>query len=183
MPRRVARLALLLRQAAPMHDIGKIGTPDAVLQKRGSLDVAERLVMNQHAAIGAQILGRSQDPLFALTAEIALTHHERWDGSGYPNGLAGAAIPLAGRIVAVVDFFDALTMDRCYRPAFADDRALEMLRAERGRFFDPAVVDSFLDHAQALIALRDRLNAKPPEFRDLFEPAHATEPMQTRPPR
>ena len=160
--------ARLLRQAAPMHDIGKIGIPDAVLKKPGPLTPEERLVMNGHAAIGAQILGESRSPLFQLAAEIALAHHERWNGSGYPSALAGAAIPMAGRIVAVVDFFDALTMDRCYRPAFADEVALEMLRAERGRAFEPVIVDTFLEHAAALIALRDRLNAQPPAFSELF---------------
>ena len=151
-----------------MHDIGKIGIPDAVLKKPGSLTPEERLVMNGHAAIGAQILGESRSPLFQLAAVIALAHHERWNGSGYPSALAGAAIPMAGRIVAVVDFFDALTMDRCYRPAFADEIALEMLRAERGRAFEPVIVDTFLEHAAALIALRDRLNAQPPAFSELF---------------
>lgn len=147
--------ASLLRQAAPMHDIGKVGIADAVLKKPGRLDADERTEMNRHPEIGARILGRSRIPLFQLAAEAALAHHERWDGTGYPSGLAGDAIPLSGRIVAVVDFFDALTMDRCYRPAFDDATALRMLAEERGRSFDPAVVDVFLAHAPALIALRD----------------------------
>jgi putative two-component system response regulator len=164
---RPAAWALLLRQAAPMHDVGKIGIPDAVLKKPGPFTAAERAEMNRHATIGAEILGRSRIPLFQLAAEVALTHHERWDGSGYPRGLAGDDIPLSGRIVAVVDFFDALTMDRCYRPAMTDAEALRMLEAERGRAFDPRVVDTFLAHHEDLILLRDAINRQGPSFDDL----------------
>lgn len=153
-----ASWALQLRQAAPMHDIGKIGVPDGVLKKPGKLTPEERAVMNEHPRIGADILGRSRIPLFQLAAELALTHHERWDGTGYPAGLAGEAIPLSGRIVAVVDFFDALTMDRCYRQAFPDPMALQMLTEERGRAFDPRIVDIFLHHAGSMIAVRDQVN-------------------------
>jgi putative two-component system response regulator len=159
--------ALLLREAAPMHDIGKIGIPDGVLKKAGPLDPAERAVMNEHPRMGAEILGRSRIPVFQLAAEVAMTHHERWNGSGYPLGLAGADIPLSGRIVAVVDFFDALTMDRCYRPALSDEQALQMLQAERGQAFDPAVVDAFTAHAAELMALRDRVNSDGLGFSDL----------------
>jgi putative two-component system response regulator len=168
--------ALLLRQAAPMHDVGKIGMPDHVLKKPGPLSPDERVVMNQHPRIGAEILGRSRIPLFQLAAETALTHHERWDGQGYPAGLTGEAIPLSGRIVAVVDFFDALTMDRCYRPAFSDARALQMLLEERGRAFDPHVVDAFIAHSAELIALRDHINATGLDFEalsGLLDPASA----------
>ncbi len=159
--------AMLLRQTAPMHDIGKIGIPDAVLKKPGSFNPEERAVMNQHPQIGAEILGRSRIPLFTAAAEVALSHHERWDGSGYPSGAAGSAIPLSGRIVAVVDFFDALTMDRCYRPAFEDHVALEMLIEQRGRAFDPLVVDTFVEHATDLIELRDQVNLQKLDFEDL----------------
>lgn len=162
--------ALLLRQAAPMHDVGKIGMPDGVLKKPGAFTPEERAVMNQHPQIGAEILGRSRIPLFQLAAEAALTHHERWDGRGYPAGLAGEAIPLSGRIVAVVDFFDALTMDRCYRPAYADDRALRMLRAQRGLAFDPHIVDVFMAHADELIELRERVNSGQLGMAELSEP-------------
>jgi putative two-component system response regulator len=102
-----------------------------------------------------------------MAAEVALSHHERWDGSGYPGQLAGEDIPLTGRIVAVVDFYDALTMDRCYRRALSDQVALDMLRAERGRAFDPAVVDTFISHADELIALRNQVNLKGLDFEDL----------------
>ncbi|MFN3305415.1 MAG: HD-GYP domain-containing protein [Roseateles sp.] len=159
--------AAMLRRAAPMHDVGKIGIADAVLKKPGGYTPEERLQMNQHARIGAEMLGRSRVPLFQLAAEVALTHHERWDGGGYPQGLAGEAIPLSGRIVAVVDFFDALTMDRCYREAYADDVALDMLNEQRGLAFDPQVVDTFVAHAADLIALRDRINRNPPSFEEL----------------
>lgn len=161
--------ARMLCRAAPMHDIGKIGISDGVLKKPGSYTVEERQIMNRHPAMGAEILGRSRIPLFQLAAEVALTHHERWDGSGYPAGLAGDAVPLSGRIVAVVDFFDALTMDRCYRKAFSDEVALAMLVEQRGRAFDPRVVDCFVTHAPALIALRERINAQPPSFEALAE--------------
>jgi putative two-component system response regulator len=162
-----AASAAMLRCAAPMHDVGKIGVADAVLKKPGGYTPDERQQMNRHAEMGADILGRSRVPLFQLAAEVALTHHERWDGGGYPRGLAGEAIPLSGRIVAVVDFFDALTMDRCYRKAFADDVALAMLVEQRGAAFDPLVVDSFVANAAAMIELREHINRKPPTFEEL----------------
>lgn len=161
--------ARMLRKAAPMHDIGKIGIPDHVLKKPGSFSPEERVIMNTHATMGAEILGRSRIPLFQMAAELALSHHERWDGGGYPSQLAGEAIPLSGRIVAVVDFFDALTMDRCYRPAFSYDQALLMLAEQRGSAFDPHIVDVFMANAQALIALRERINQSRPTFNDLVE--------------
>ncbi|MCY4756072.1 HD-GYP domain-containing protein [Pelomonas aquatica] len=162
-----AERAQTLRLAAPMHDIGKIGIPDQVLKKPGQLTAEERALMQTHPRLGAEILGSSRIPLFALAAEVALHHHERWDGTGYPRGLAGEDIPLSGRIVAVVDYFDALTMDRCYRPAFADDRALAMLADLSGSAFDPAVVATFLAHASELIQLREWVNATQPGFGEM----------------
>jgi putative two-component system response regulator len=159
--------AAMLRKAAPMHDVGKIGIPDRVLKKPGPFDVDERRVMNQHPEMGAHILGSSRIPLFRMAAEVALSHHERWDGKGYPAGLSGEAIPLSGRIAAIADFFDAVTMDRCYRAAFSDDRALQMLLAERGLAFDPRLVDIFLANAPQLMGLRDRVNHIAPTFADL----------------
>ena len=161
--------AHLLRRAAPMHDVGKSGVPDAVLKKIGVRNDEERQLMNAHAVIGAQLLGRARTPLFRLAAEVALTHHERWDGGGYPLGLVGAAIPVAGRIVAVVDFFDALTMVRSYRPAYSDAVALQMMVAQRGFAFDPLIVDTYLANADALIAMRERINAQPPSFETLVD--------------
>jgi putative two-component system response regulator len=160
--------ALMLRKAAPMHDIGKIGIPDEVLKKPGAFTPQERATMNQHSAIGADILGKSRIALFQMAAEIALAHHERWDGKGYPNQLAGPAIPLSGRIVSIVDFYDALTMDRVYRPAFSHEKALEMLLAERGKAFDPDIVDCFLRNSPAISALREQVTAGRMAFADLI---------------
>jgi len=161
--------AQMLRKAAPMHDIGKIGVSDDVLKKPGSFTPTERAMMNKHPIIGAEILGRSHIPLFQLAAEVAMTHHERWDGSGYPHALAGEHIPLSGRVVAVVDFFDALTMDRCYRKAFDDEVAVEMLRAQRGVAFDPRVVDAFLAALSLMREIRDRINRQRPSFETLMD--------------
>ncbi|MES2928309.1 MAG: HD domain-containing phosphohydrolase [Pseudomonadota bacterium] len=160
--------ALMLRKAAPMHDIGKIGIPDEVLKKPGAFTPQERAIMNQHSAIGADILGKSRIALFQMAAEIALAHHERWDGTGYPNQLAGQAIPLSGRIVTIVDFYDALTMDRVYRPAFSHEKALDMLLAERGKAFDPDIVDCFLRNSAAISALREQVTAGRMTFADLI---------------
>jgi len=159
----------MLRKAAPMHDIGKIGIPDSVLKKPGAFTPEERKTMNAHPRMGAEILGRSRIPLFQMAAELALSHHERWDGSGYPQQLAGTDIPLSGRIVAVADFFDALTMDRVYRRALSVDVAIQMLREQRGQAFDPEIVDTFMANAAALNALRERINAGNLSYTDLLE--------------
>lgn len=132
-----------LRIASALHDIGKIGIPDAVLLKPGPLDPGERAVMERHPQIGHEILSGSADPVMALAARIALSHHERIDGTGYPNGLHGNTIPLEGRVAAVADVFDALTRDRVYRTALPVERALSILRAGRGTQFDPVVLDAF----------------------------------------
>jgi putative two-component system response regulator len=134
----------LLRQAAPLHDVGKIGVPDAVLRKPASLTPEEVLVMRRHTLIGAQLLGEGHSPVMCMAEIIALSHHERWDGTGYPHGLAGAAIPLPARIVALADVFDALTHDRPYRSAWSVDAALEEIARSRGTHFDPALTDVFL---------------------------------------
>jgi len=133
----------LLRLAAPLHDIGKIAVPDAVLGKPGALSPEELEVMRAHAELGRDLLGGSGSELLQLAATIAWTHHERWDGGGYPRGLAGYDIPLEGRIVAVADVFDALTSDRPYRLAWSVDAALEHVAAGRSTQFDPDVVDAF----------------------------------------
>lgn len=159
--------AFMLRCASPMHDVGKIGIPDHVLKKPGKYDAQEREIMNQHPTMGARIMGSSRIPLFQLAAQVAQTHHERWDGRGYPNGVAGEDIPLCGRIAAIADFFDALTMDRCYRVAFSDERAAAMLQAESGLAFDPRLVDIFVRHLPQFVALRNRVNQIEPSFADL----------------
>lgn len=129
--------------AAPLHDVGKVGIPDGVLLKPGRLDPDEFALVQTHTAIGQRILGGSASELIRLAAEIAEAHHEKWDGSGYPRGLAGAAIPLAARIVAVADVFDALTTQRPYKAAMSFEAALACIRAESGRHFDPACVEAF----------------------------------------
>jgi len=151
--------AQMIRIAAPMHDIGKIAIPDAVLKKPGGYTAEERRIMNNHTTFGAEILGQSEIPLFQMAAEVALTHHECWDGSGYPNRMHGTQIPWSGRVVALIDFFDALTMDRVYRKAFSDERALEMMKEQRVRKFDPDLLDVFMNHVEKFTRLRDDINA------------------------
>jgi two-component system response regulator RpfG len=131
----------ILTSAAPLHDIGKIGIPDAVLLKRGSLTDEEFAVMRRHPLIGYEILRDSRSRFVQMGALIALRHHERWDGSGYPDGLKGDAIPLPARIVAVADVFDALTSVRPYKPAWSPEEALSYLKTHSGTLFDPACVD------------------------------------------
>ena len=129
--------------AAPMHDIGKIGVPDSILRKPGSLTRDERSRMETHVSVGAAILAGSESRLIRLAAEIADTHHERWDGSGYPHGLKGTAIPIAGRIAAVADVFDALVSERPYKAAWEVERAIAFVLESAGTLFDPAVVRAF----------------------------------------
>jgi putative two-component system response regulator len=142
--------------AAPMHDIGKIGIPDRILLKPGRLDAAEWEIMKTHTTIGARILEGSQGGFIRLGETIALTHHEKWDGSGYPRGLKGAGIPLAGRIVAIADVFDALTSKRPYKEAFSLEKSLEIIRAGRGGHFDPAVVDALLSALPEMRAIGEK---------------------------
>ncbi|MGE5387043.1 MAG: HD domain-containing phosphohydrolase [Betaproteobacteria bacterium] len=133
----------ILLQTAPMHDIGKIGIPDRVLLKPGKLDEDEWVLMKQHPVMGANIIGKHDDELLSTARVIALTHHERWDGSGYPQRLKGEDIPLLGRIVALADVFDALTSVRPYKPAFSVEYAMEYIHNEAGRHFDPALIPAF----------------------------------------
>jgi putative two-component system response regulator len=134
----------LIRAAAPLHDVGKIGVPDHILLKAGKLTPEEFAVMKTHTTIGAAILAGGRSALVIEAERIALNHHERWDGTGYPDGLAGNAIPLGARIVAVADVFDALTHERPYRAAWPLDRVMGEIRAQTGHHFDPAVVAAFL---------------------------------------
>ena len=142
--------AEMLRHASVLHDVGKIGVPDRVLLKPGPLDADEWVIMKTHAAIGASMLSGSPSPLVQLGEEIARTHHERWDGSGYPAGLKGEQIPLAGRICAICDVFDALRSRRPYKPPWTLDEALTEIARQRGRHFDPDLVDLFLPLAAQL---------------------------------
>jgi putative two-component system response regulator len=132
-----------IRRAAPLHDIGKIGVSDAILLKPGKLDRQECQLMKGHAAIGHQILSGSGSRVLRLSAEIALTHHERWDGKGYPSGLQQEEIPLCGRVTAIADVFEALMHRRPYKEAWSIDAALAEIRHEVGRHFDPTVVEVF----------------------------------------
>jgi len=142
--------------AAPMHDVGKIGIPDYILLKPGKLDPAEWEIMKQHAAIGAQILEGSHAGLIRLAQVIALTHHEKWDGSGYPQGLKGRSIPLAGRITAIADVFDALTSKRPYKQPFSIEKSFTILREGRGLHFDPAVVDAFFAIEDEILTIKEK---------------------------
>jgi putative two-component system response regulator len=135
----------VIRRAAPLHDVGKIGIPDAILLKPGKLTPDEFAHMKTHTTIGARILSQSEFTLLQVASEIALTHHERWDGNGYPNRLAGDEIPIVGRIVAVVDVFDALTHERPYKPAWPVGDALAEMERQRGTQFDATFVDVLLD--------------------------------------
>jgi putative two-component system response regulator len=135
----------LLELAATMHDTGKIGIADAVLRKPGKLDAEEWLLMKNHCQIGYDILSKSQAPVFRLAAEVALYHHEKWDGSGYPMSLSGENIPESARIVAVVDVFDALTMKRPYKDAWPLEQAFQYLNDSSGQHFEPRLIRHVTD--------------------------------------
>jgi len=143
-----------LAAAAPLHDIGKIGIPDRVLLKPGKLDPDEWAIMKTHCALGAQILADSGMPLLDLASEIALSHHEKWDGTGYPNGLATDQIPLSGRLVAVCDVFDALLSHRPYKEPWPMDRALAYIADVAGSHLDPDLTRLFLDNEGEMVAIR-----------------------------
>lgn len=145
-----------LLNAAPMHDVGKIGIPDAVLQKPGALDAEEWQIMRQHPSIGADIIGTHTSGVLQMARAVALGHHEKWDGSGYPNGLAGLAIPLEARIVAIADVFDALTSKRPYKDAWPAEEAMAFIQSQSGRHFDPDLVEAFIPLLPELLAIRQR---------------------------
>jgi methanogenic corrinoid protein MtbC1 len=134
-----------LRHAAPLHDVGKVAIPDAILLKPGPLTPEERAIVETHAEEGHRLVRGSSSSILDMAATIALSHQEKWDGTGYPRGLAGESIPIEGRIVAVADVFDALTSDRVYRKAFPVEEAVQMMREQRGRHFDPVLFDAFME--------------------------------------
>jgi putative two-component system response regulator len=140
--------------AAPMHDLGKIGIPDKILSKPGKLDPVEHDIMKLHTVIGAKILSDSDAELLKLGGIIALSHHEKWDGSGYPNGLKGKAIPIEGRIAAIADVFDALTSRRPYKEPFSDEKSLVIVRRWRESYFDPDVVDAFIAITKEILTIK-----------------------------
>ena len=146
----------LILSASPMHDIGKIGIPDAILLKPGKFEPHEWEIMKTHAAIGGKLLEGDNSDLIRLAREIALSHHEKWDGSGYPNGLAGEAIPQAGRIAALADVFDALTSVRPYKKAWTVEAAVELIKENHGRHFDPMLVEVFLQELPGIVQIRER---------------------------
>lgn len=150
----------LILNASPMHDIGKIGIADNILRKPGRLNDEERAVMERHAEIGAQIIGKHDNPLLDMARTVALTHHEKWDGTGYPQGLKGNDIPLAGRIVAIADVFDALVSKRPYKDGWPFEKAVELLQKESGRHFDPMLVNVFVENIDEIQELA-RLHADP----------------------
>ncbi|KPV96385.1 MULTISPECIES: two-component system response regulator [unclassified Pseudoalteromonas] len=144
-----------LKQAAPMHDVGKIGIPDSVLLKPGRLNENEYEHMKQHALIGAKILENSTSPLLQLAHKLALEHHEKWDGTGYPYGLKGEEISIEGRIVTIADVFDALTSKRPYKKAWSVEEALDLLKDEAGKHFDPQLVDLFIGQIDSIIEIKN----------------------------
>ena len=171
--------------ASPLHDIGKIGIPDSILLKRGTLTDEEWMIMKRHCRIGAEILSNDaqprgmllawgdeqplavpkvDNPVLTMAADIALTHHERWNGSGYPAGLAGTAIPLASRIVAIADVYDALRSERPYKPAYSHIDTLKTIADGVGRHFDPDVYDVFVEVAERFQIIREQFADATPQF-------------------
>ena len=145
----------LLLAAAPMHDIGKVGIPDAILLKPGRLTADELVIMKQHPTIGYEVLSTGNSPMLQAAATIALSHHEKFDGSGYPNGLSGKDIPLFGRIVAIADVFDALTTERPYKKAWDIDRATQMIGDSAGRHFDITCVNAFFTDFDEILRIKN----------------------------
>lgn len=148
----------LLELAAAMHDTGKIGLPDAILRKPGKLDADEWRIMQSHARIGYEILSKSDAPLFRMAADIALHHHEKWDGKGYPEGLTGENIPEPSRIVAIADVFDALSMQRPYKEAWPLEKIVSYMEENAGRHFDPELLNRFIDILPLIIEIQTKWN-------------------------
>jgi putative two-component system response regulator len=144
-----------IRLASPLHDVGKVALPDSILLKPGKLTADERCEMQRHAEVGYRILTGSGSALLELAATIAWTHHEKFDGSGYPRGLERDEIPIEGQIAAVADVFDALTSDRPYRPAFPDEEAVQIMKDARGTHFAPYLLDTFCEGMAEVAAIRD----------------------------
>lgn len=153
-------LCFLIEKAAPLHDIGKIGIPDSILHKNGRLDESEREIMNSHTTKGLQLLGEygHDSMLIQMAASIALNHHERWDGTGYPKGMMGESIPVEGRIVAIADVFDALTTRRPYKEPWPLEKTSAFLRENAGKHFDPAVIDIFTAHMEQFARVMHELS-------------------------
>ncbi len=146
----------LLKQASPMHDIGKVAIPDSILTKTGKLDEEEIILMKTHAQKGYELLKTSDRPLLKIAAIVALEHHERWDGQGYPNGLKQEEISIYGRITALSDVFDALGSDRCYKKAWKDEEIFTFFKEEKGKHFDPKLVDLFFENLEEFLKIREK---------------------------
>ena len=144
----------IILNAAPMHDVGKIGIPDSILQKPGPLTKMERDIMKRHARLGADLIGEHRDSLLSTAASAALNHHERWDGAGYPRGLKEEEIPLIGRLTAIADVFDALTSKRPYKDPWPEERAIDYIKEESGRQFDPNLVPLFTENIEEILEIR-----------------------------
>ena len=157
--------AEMLLNASPMHDIGKIGIPDNVLMKPGKLDPEEWKIMQTHVDIGVEILSGSDFELMNMAADIAQYHHEKWDGSGYPQAISGEDIPLVGRIVALADVFDALTTERPYKKAWPVEEAISFMKEQSGKHFDPELVEHFITILPDVLAVRDQYAEKLSEER------------------
>ncbi|HNX23071.1 MAG TPA: response regulator [Spirochaetota bacterium] len=153
-----AEKAELLLNASPMHDVGKIGIPDRILQKPGRLDEREREIMNTHAYAGYKIIGKHDSEILSMAAVIAYEHHEKWDGTGYPRGLKGEEINIFSRITALADVFDALTSKRVYKDAWPVEEAVEYIKKEKGKHFDPDVADAFLSIMPAILEIKQEFS-------------------------
>ena len=149
--------AEMLRQASPMHDIGKVGIADSILNKPGFFTQKEHAIMQEHTTLGYNMIKSSKRPILQTAAIVAHEHHERWDGSGYPNGLKGEEIHIYGRITAVADVFDALGSDRIYKKAWQDEKIFQLFREEKGKQFDPMLVDIFFEHIDEFLNIRNKL--------------------------
>lgn len=156
--------AEMIKLASPLHDVGKVGIPDIVLNKPGRHEPKEAAIMRTHAVIGYEMLSKSENPILKLGAQIAHQHHECWDGSGYPRGLKGSDIAIAGRISAVADVFDALGSVRCYKPAWKEEEIIALFESQRGRQFEPKLVDILLEHFDEFHAIRE-MYPDPPSSR------------------
>jgi len=175
----------LMLYASPMHDVGKLGIPDAILLKPGKLTPEEFKVMESHTTIGGKILSDGESELIRVSEEIALSHHEKWNGAGYPNGLAGESIPLRGRICSLTDVFDALTSVRCYKPAFPVEKALDIIKKDTGAHFDPQVSEAFLGRIDDILDIKERFQEEPnpgltPDRHEHGRPAKAAASSEKR---
>lgn len=157
-----------LEMAAPMHDTGKIGIPDSILRKPGKLDAEEWRIMKTHTRIGHEILSRSEASVFQMAAEIALYHHEKWDGRGYPYGLAGVDIPISARIVALADVFDALSMKRPYKDPWPLEKVMATLKEGQGQHFDPTLLELFVENLDKILAIKAKWDERESQSNSFF---------------